>query len=360
MGSDADKIKLLLNYVGTNIDDINKFIEVYNKNKDDIKEIDGYINKIISDSKDKLESVLKNIESETKQQKNSTVELLKNKEEEYKLFIDDLRSKSEAVNKNLILYMEALTNNVQRELLSVYFENERKSLKGDINLNVIFAAIILFMIVDNILGAVCGYVTGLENSRFIKIIVSIIIAQISYNICGMYNNRNSFQLNLKTFLVVIKQHTLEAFFTPYWCWLVSTFIGMLGLMSIAFNMYIILMQKVDSISTIKMLPYTPLCMIIIWFTWFCSKNFSYTKQLCDEYEYKYVLSKSYLNYREEAQKLVDTTKADILLVDLMHSIVKNIAKSPVQSVKNDSNMPISELFQSFRDSLPKSIDKELK
>lgn len=79
----------------------------------------------------------------------------------------------------------------------------------------------------------------------------------------------------------------------------------------------------------------PIFMILVWFTWFTSKQFSYTKQICDEYEYKYALSKSYLSYREEAKELAERRKNDVILVALLYSVIKNIATSPVKSVKLD-------------------------
>lgn len=79
----------------------------------------------------------------------------------------------------------------------------------------------------------------------------------------------------------------------------------------------------------------PIFMILVWFTWFTSKQFSYTKQICDEYEYKYALSKSYLSYREKAKELAERGKNDVILVALLDSVIKNIATSPVKSVKLD-------------------------
>lgn len=89
-------------------------------------------------------------------------------------------------------------------------------------------------------------------------------------------------------------------------------------------------------------------MILVWFTWFSSKQFSYTKQICDEYEYKYALSKSYLSYRDEAKELAARGNNDAILVALLDSVIKNVATSPVKSVKPDCHTPFTEVFSSIR------------
>ena len=96
-------------------------------------------------------------------------------------------------------------------------------------------------------------------------------------------------------------------------------------------------------------------MILVWFTWFCSKQFSYTKQICDEYEYKYALSKSYLSYRDEAKKISlndeDKGKYEAVIVALLDSVIKNIATSPVKSVKPDCHTPFTEVFGSLKEAV---------
>jgi hypothetical protein len=89
-------------------------------------------------------------------------------------------------------------------------------------------------------------------------------------------------------------------------------------------------------------------MILTWFTWFSSKQFSYIKQVRDEYEYKYALSKSYLSYRKEAEDLSGTDKKELLLL-LLGSVINNIATSPVQSVKSDCHTPFSEVLSAAKE-----------
>lgn len=133
--------------------------------------------------------------------------------------------------------------------------------------------------------------------------------------------------------------------TPYWVWLIATLLGMIAIACFAGNIFF----YENSTDWRVMLHRLPLFSILIWFTWFCSKQFSYTKQICDEYEYKYALSKSYLSYRSEAIKLEDSTKVDALLITLLDAVIKNIATSPVQSVKMDCHTPFSEVFGSIKD-----------
>lgn len=92
--------------------------------------------------------------------------------------------------------------------------------------------------------------------------------------------------------------------------------------------------------------YSPLFMILIWFTWFSSKQMSYFKQIYDEYMYKYALSKSYLSYRDEAKKLANNN--EILLL-LLGSVINNISTSPVQSVKSDCHTPFSEILNAAKE-----------
>lgn len=136
-------------------------------------------------------------------------------------------------------------------------------------------------------------------------------------------------------------------FTPYWTWLIATFSGMLSIGSVAYYIFDELKDQ-QYISYSSLIPYTAGYMLLIWFTWFCSKQFSYTKQICDEYEYKYALSKSYLSYRDEAKQLAKAKNNEAILIALLDSIIKNIAQSPVQSVQRDCHTPFSEVFNAVK------------
>lgn len=149
-------------------------------------------------------------------------------------------------------------------------------------------------------------------------------------------------------LDILFQEQIKELLTPYWCWLIATFAGMVAIGFVALDVYHKLKGS-TALTYSVFLPYTAGYMILIWFTWFCSKQFSYVKQICDEYEYKYALSKSYLSYRDEAAKLAEE-KGDVsIMIALLDSVIKNIAQSPVQSVQRDCHTPFSEVFNAVKD-----------
>ena len=146
---------------------------------------------------------------------------------------------------------------------------------------------------------------------------------------------------------------LKALLTPYWCWLSLTFLGMFSIFTMAEEFYTKNMLEILQVKPFLFLANLPFFMILVWFTWFCSKQFSYTKQICDEYEYKYALSKSYLSYRDEAKSISlndeDKGKYEAVIVSLLDSVIKNIATSPVKSVKPDCHTPFTEVFGSLKE-----------
>lgn len=127
---------------------------------------------------------------------------------------------------------------------------------------------------------------------------------------------------------------------------------MFTILRISYVLFILNVQNLLPTEPYKVLANLPFFMILVWFTWFCSKQFSYTKQICDEYEYKYALSKSYLSYREEAKNISlddkDKGKYEAVIVSLLDAVIKNIATSPVKSVKPDCHTPFTEVFNSIR------------
>lgn len=145
------------------------------------------------------------------------------------------------------------------------------------------------------------------------------------------------------------------FNSQYWGWLGATFLGMISIL--LFDIYII--NSFDSKSgtnLTQVMIKLPSMMILVWFTWFCSKQFSYVKQICDEYEYKYVLSESYIAYRDEARAIAKNINDEHILAVLLDSVIKNIATSPVQTVKFDSHIPFSELIGAIKSNV-KNKDK---
>ena len=145
------------------------------------------------------------------------------------------------------------------------------------------------------------------------------------------------------------------FNNQYWGWLGATFLGMISIL--LFDIYIINSFDSESGTNLtQVMIKLPSMMILVWFTWFCSKQFSYVKQICDEYEYKYVLSESYIAYRDEARSIAKNINDEHILAVLLDSVIKNIATSPVQTVKFDSHIPFSELIGAIKSNV-KNKDK---
>ena len=145
------------------------------------------------------------------------------------------------------------------------------------------------------------------------------------------------------------------FNSQYWGWLGATFFGMVLLLSFS-AITICTFEKETGVTIPQILIRLPFMMILVWFTWFCSKQFSYVKQICDEYEYKYVLSESYIAYRDEARAIAKNINDEHILAVLLDSVIKNIATSPVQTVKFDSHIPFSELIGAIKSNV-KNKDK---
>ena len=145
------------------------------------------------------------------------------------------------------------------------------------------------------------------------------------------------------------------FNSQYWGWLGATFLGMF--LILCFAAYIICsFDRESGTNLTQVIVRLPFMMILVWFTWFCSKQFSYVKQICDEYEYKYVLSESYIAYRDEARAIAKNINDEHILAVLLDSVIKNIATSPVQTVKFDSHIPFSELIGAIKSNV-KNKDK---
>lgn len=72
--------------------------------------------------------------------------------------------------------------------------------------------------------------------------------------------------------------------------------------------------------------------------------------------HEYALAKSYISYRDEARNIINNQDNNALLVTLLDSVIKNIANSPVQSVRQDVHTPFSEVFNAVKETIKK--DKE--
>lgn len=304
-----------------------------------------------------------------------------------------------SVTNNIFKRLNDMPNAAAREELAHYFLNERKKLKGDINLNLLIFSVFLVIIYrlwsgDDFINS--NNIYSIQDVFNINLFVdlSLFVFEFFIVFCVVqsiyfYNkkkkpqkqmNTNSEQNKMKDDLN--KQKTpedekgyeinerinedfeyfqeLKNLLTPYWCWLGLTFAGMFCILRIAYVLFILNLQNLLPTEPYKILANLPFFMILVWFTWFCSKQFSYTKQICDEYEYKYALSKSYLSYRDEARKASDSdkNKYDAIIISLLDSVIKNIATSPIKSVKPDCHTPFTEIFGSLKDVMKHTENKE--
>lgn len=67
-----------------------------------------------------------------------------------------------------------------------------------------------------------------------------------------------------------------------------------------------------------------------------------------------------MSYKDEALSVVIEQGNNPYLVALLDSVIKNIASSPVQSVKQDVHTPFSEVFKAAKDALDKKNMDDLK
>ena len=307
---------------------------------------------------------------------NKRDELLKKLSEEQTIVVQNI----EAFKVKVLRDLREIESSVYREKLARYFYDERRKLKGDININLVVASIAFFVMYWR--GELFkNYIT--DSNIIVKLVISyfgfFVLAQILFNIHDNYTFKEAIRgilelINIKkrclTFFEeclnsdeskykdispksvgfmekVFSQKQIRDLLTPYWCWLAATFTGMASIGYLALKIYYEFEGK--PVVYTDFLPFTAGYMLLIWVTWFCSKQFSYTKQICDEYEYKYALSKSYISYREEAKKLADARDNVAIMISLLDSIIKNIAQSPVQSVKRDCHTPFTEVFNAVKD-----------
>lgn len=342
-----------------------KELDSYQKNRlleNDSKEYAQYVLEKVYECKkalDNYEEELKSRRSNLKGLEDALEEKAQSIEKAQDEFQDKLKLKNTQFTKKIQDELDKLASNIYEEQLASYFHEERLVLKGEIQPPIILASIactilLIFFILkktNSIMPDIsegvflCLLSLGIFSSSLL--ILDFLFEFINYKyIAKNIKTDNRVQLN-KIFIMNFKLKTINGLMTPFWCWLIGIFIGMGSIFVIALERYISLRNRGLSVSAYieNIIPSIALCLILIWFTWFCSKQFSYIKQICDEYEYKYVLSKSYLSYRDEAKGLGDSTEVNALLISLLDSVIKNIATSPVRLVKLDSHMPIAELLK---------------
>ncbi len=331
---------------------VKKYTDLKEKFEEDIKNITQEVESIKAETTTKIEQNIEQLSSEYKKKFDDGYikfnKIHENNQERYQKLYDN-------VTENLA----NLNNEIQKEELAQYFQLECKKLKGKINPLIIAFSLFLTMIFSQILLKTDWYNNLLINLEalfkpivsFVSIwFISLIITQFIYNSSMLatkddeHSNTNEIPTNTNK-KSIFNQDTIKELLTPYWCWLVLIFIGLYFIGHISYTVYNKnINNEIQSFKDI--LPNMPFFMIMVWFTWFASKQFSYIKQICDEYEYKYALSKSYLSYKKEASELSTENKS--LLVSLLDSVIRNISTSPVQSVKADCHTPFGEVFNSLK------------
>ena len=369
MSGDAAVKRYLINIINDILLNDSEKLEI---NINEVKEkLKQYYIKVDIASKDltlRAKESINNIERD-RTDFNKTLEIYKKdisdtKEKLIKQYDDLNKNHVDIINK-IYKDINDIQNSVNREQLAAYFFNERKKLKGDINIVFLFFAIIVTVIFINVFGVKFFILNNIKDindvlniNLFMDLGLVILIYLCAFLVVysGYVFYKNQFGKN-DTKLEYFQE--LKNLLTPYWCWLGLTFAGMFTILRISYVLFILNLQNLLPTEPYKVLTNLPFFMILVWFTWFCSKQFSYTKQICDEYEYKYALSKSYLSYRDEAKNVSanDKGKYDAIMVALLDSVIKNIATSPVKSVKPDCHTPFTEVFGSLKDITKHSENK---
>ena len=306
--------------------------------------------------KHEREKFLRHVEKSKEAIDETKIKLLKN--------YDDLLKYHNETKEKIYKELSDIENAVDREELAHYFLEERRKLKGDLNIiNILFSLILIAVMLigyfnsNNILVLDIFCKVDINNIFLLFIIVVFVfIYLLTFLFIEILKYCFKFAIKLKknadysVDFYGVKE--LKALLTPYWCWLASTFLGMFSIFFVANTLYTKNMLEILQVKPFLFLANLPFFMILVWFTWFSSKQFSYTKQICDEYEYKYALSKSYLSYRDEAKNISlddkDKGKYEAVIVSLLDAVIKNIATSPVKSVKPDCHTPFTEVFNSIR------------
>ena len=357
--SKADSIK----------DDIEKLEKEVERLKLKLKEC-ADIDVKYNDSIDKFDKYLNDNKQKIDNKVNECVKnCAKEIEQKYGKLNDRYTSLEKAcisIENNIYKRLNDMMSAADREELAHYFLNERKKLKGDINIAYLFLALLISVFSMNKLGikfSDIGNIKSIDDILNIDLFMDLGLSVFIY-LCTFFFVYFAYALCVNIF---IKNNTKLEYFqelknllTPYWCWLGLTFAGMFTILRISYVLFILNVQNLLPTEPYKVLANLPFFMILVWFTWFCSKQFSYTKQICDEYEYKYALSKSYLSYRDEARKASDNdkNKYDAIIISLLDSVIKNIATSPVKSVKPDCHTPFTEVFGSLKDVMKHTENKE--
>ncbi|MDO5787111.1 MAG: hypothetical protein Q4P09_05305 [Phascolarctobacterium sp.] len=271
----------------------------------------------------------------------------------------DIKLQRDAIKKTMDQFavlkarLSVIDQNVYREELATFFLKEHDDIKGKIEPVHLLMNILAAFVMAR--AAILWLTSQDIVISFIQMIVLFIISFLGSVLILDYIIKIFFKVDKD-----IEHENLRGFLTPYWCWLVATLAGMGTILFKALELSEIIKENLkNNVEPLhSVLPYFGMYLILAWFTWFASKQFSYNKQICDEYEYKYALSKSYMLYKKEAESVITEQHANAVLLALLDSVIKNIAHSPVQSVKQDVHTPFSEVFKAVKDTVQhKDLDK---
>lgn len=332
-------------------------------NKENIENITKdveYITRRIQDAKSNLNTseIAFNKEREEllekliKENDNYKTELSRNTDDNFTELQKSIQEQRIAI-KNTIRQITVLQDrlsridqNVYREELAIYFLKEHDALKGKIEPISLFASVIVTIGTSQALfNLLSQFISEFNLITKIAVCFSLfILISWFYDLLLKKIDSKKRKINIKNIINIL---------TPYWCWLFATLAGMGSILYKAVELSdIIKASLADNTQPLNsVLPYFGIYVILVWFTWFSSKQFSYTKQICDEYEYKYALSKSYIIYKNEAENVITEHSSNAVLLALLDSVIKNIAHSPVQSVKQDVHTPFSEVLKTAKDSV---------
>lgn len=248
--------------------------------------------------------------------------------------------------KSLKNRLSVIDQNTYREELAIFFLREHDDIKGRVDpVYMIINLLASIGLTESILQYLNSNQIDLNFISKIEVffIIFVIIAKIGdWIIKYKCKGDTSYILD-----------NIRGLLTPYWCWLLATLTGMGTILFKALELSEIIKENLkNNVEPLhSVLPYFGMYLVLAWFTWFASKQFSYNKQICDEYEYKYALSKSYMLYKKEAESVITEQYSNAVLLALLDCVIKNIAHSPVQSVKQDVHTPFSEVFKAVKDAV---------
>lgn len=305
--SDEDFDRWLLMNIAKDPSELKKIISDYNHYKKQIDKLNKELEKNVDKFKQNIDDNNKNI--------TDSLEAISDK---YNREIDALNRRFN--NLSIKMYEEELAK---------YFLDEHDDLKGDFDIRYCLILFILFIL----------FIVYSECKLYWFLLLCLIYHSVY---CGIESvlEKCSFEYSLK-------KDRVKGYFTQYWCWLTATIFGMSALFLAAVFVCFMMIDKATSFR--DLLPFTGIYFVLVWFTWFASKQYSYTKQVCDEYEYKYALSKTYVSFRDEARQLITMKNVDTsIMIALLDSVIKNVASSPIQCVKSDVHTPLSEAVKALK------------